>query len=429
MRSDRTPHPWRPRNRRTSGRAALPVIGLCAFAVVAGSTPATAATQTLGSTARVSVANGGRQAAGYPATSVSLSASGRYVAFTSQAPDLVTSDTNGTGNDAFVLDRSTRKVQLVSVLQDGTQPGPVRAGFGDTSVVGPVQLSAGGRWVAFTVETAAPHPYRQMFLRDRLTSKASMVEWGRVAAISPDGRFVAGYDEDLYAHISSVRVYDARTRQRTFVYESQDAVDSITGVAVSADGRFVAYGLVHADRTLASRDGVYRWDRQTGVASLIAQDGQNPVMTPDGRYVAYQSMGSYGTADPNGVLDVFRKDMLTRKIIRVSLAGLRTPANGASYPQSISANGDRVAFTSAATNLVAADTNRHTDVFVRDIRSAVTSRVSVASDGSQSNAGSSAPGISADGNHVSFLSRSSNLVPNDSNGQVDAFAFDIVPFK
>ena len=83
----------------------------------------------------------------------------------------------------------------------------------------------------------------------------------------------------------------------------------------------------------------------------------------------------------------------------------RSAAGGGQLGVAISADGRFVAFFSEASNLVPDDTNGHADIFVHDRRSGTTSRVSVASDGAEADAPSTAPSISADGRHVAFQSR------------------------
>src|SRR5438477_375290 len=109
---------------------------------------------------------------------------------------------------------------------------------------------------------------------------------------------------------------------------------------------------------------------------------------------------------------------------RVSVASGGTGANGASLSSALSADGRFVAFDSAATDLVAADTNGWTDVFVRDRQTGMTARVSVASDGTQANNVSSYCALSADGRFVAFQSDATNLVVDDTNGKTDVFVHD-----
>lgn len=93
---------------------------------------------------------------------------------------------------------------------------------------------------------------------------------------------------------------------------------------------------------------------------------------------------------------------------------------------SLSADGRYVAFVSSADNLVPGDTNRRSDVFVRDTLLGSTVRVSVATGGHQANNDSEHPSISADGRYVAFASWASNLVPGDTNRLEDVFVRDLV---
>src|SRR2546428_413238 len=109
---------------------------------------------------------------------------------------------------------------------------------------------------------------------------------------------------------------------------------------------------------------------------------------------------------------------------RVSVASDGTQANAGNADSAISADGRFVAFTSSATNLVPGDSNAVADVFVHDRMTATTERVSVASDGTQANGASDRAAISGDGRFVAFRSSASNLVPGDTNGALDVFVHD-----
>ena len=138
--------------------------------------------------------------------------------------------------------------------------------------------------------------------------------------------------------------------------------------------------------------------------------------------------------DTNGLSDVFVRDLRTHRTIRVSVTSrgrqaLCKAGGCESTEPALNANGRYVAFESSATNLVAGDTNRLADVFVHDLRSGRTERVSVSSAGRQAggdrtNNGSNAPAISADGRYVAFHSYASNLVRGDTNRVPDIFIRD-----
>ena len=113
-------------------------------------------------------------------------------------------------------------------------------------------------------------------------------------------------------------------------------------------------------------------------------------------------------------------------ITRVSVASDSTQGNGSSANSGISDDGRYVAFQSDANNLVPGDTNSTNDIFVRDRQLGTTTRVSVASDGTQGNEWSLYPTISGDGRYIAFESFADNLVSGDTdtNGAVEVFLYD-----
>jgi Tol biopolymer transport system component len=148
-------------------------------------------------------------------------------------------------------------------------------------------------------------------------------------------------------------------------------------------------------------------------------------ISADGRYVAFESLASNLVAgDTNGVQDVFVRDQVNGYTTRVSIATGGAQANGGSSGASISADGRYVAFQSDAGNLVPGDTNGAPDVFVRDRVTGATTRVSVATGGTQANNNSQRSAISADGRYVAFSSDANNLVAGDTNGCDDVFVHD-----
>jgi Tol biopolymer transport system component len=142
-----------------------------------------------------------------------------------------------------------------------------------------------------------------------------------------------------------------------------------------------------------------------------------------GRYVAFLSGASNLVAgDTNEDYDVFVRDRVTRVTERVSVGRGGVQANaGETFTVSMSAHGRYVAFESDASNLVAGDTNRRYDVFVRNRYRGTTQRVSVGPAGAQANSHSYYPTISAHGESVAFTSAATNLVTGDSNERADIF--------
>ncbi|MEA3402517.1 MAG: FlgD immunoglobulin-like domain containing protein [Armatimonadota bacterium] len=230
----------------------------------------------------------------------------------------------------------------------------------------------------------------------------------------------------------------ARTTERVSVANDGSQGSNYSALpSISADGRYVAFealasNLVPGD-TNNYRD-VFVHDRHTGQTTRVsvASDGWQanhraccPSISADGRYVAFEALSSnLVPGDTNGWWDVFVHDQQTGQTTRVSVASDGIQADGLSFAPSISADGRYVAFYSDAVNLVPVDTNGWWDVFVHDQQTGQTTRVSVASDGTQGNDRSRGPSISADGRYVAFNSYASNLVPGDTNGQRDIFVHD-----
>src|SRR5437016_1083416 len=153
-------------------------------------------------------------------------------------------------------------------------------------------------------------------------------------------------------------------------------------------------------------------------------------LSADGRFVAFDSAATNLVAgDTNGTTDVFVHDRQTGMTERVSVASDGTQGNNASSYPALSADGRFVAFDSDATNLVAGDTNGATDVFVHDRQTGATERVSVTSGGGTQGNGNSGgffafPALSTDGRLVAFQSDATNLVAGDTNGATDVFVHD-----
>ena len=143
----------------------------------------------------------------------------------------------------------------------------------------------------------------------------------------------------------------------------------------------------------------------------------DPVLSPDGNWVGFSSLASnLVSGDTNGTRDVFLKNLSTSKTIRVSVRTDGRQANGASSVDDVSNGGKQVVFHSYATNLVKNDANNRGDVFLRDRLAATTIRVS--RDGPvESNGESFGASIAADGGQVVFQSWGTNLGDDeDTNG-------------
>src|SRR3990172_9405691 len=263
-------------------------------------------------------------------------------------------------------------------------------------------------------------------------------------AISADGTIVA-----FRASASNLVPSDTNGADDIFVRDRQGgatervSVDSAGAqadgssyeAAVSGDGRYVAFrspatNLVAAD-TNALGD-IFVHNRQTGATERVSvssaggqgSGGHNyqPSVTGDGRYVAFRSVASnLVPGDDNAVQDIFVHDRQTGATERVSVTSAGGQATNNSYEPTISGNGRYVTFRSRAADLVAGDTNANDDIFVHDLQTGTTERVSVASGGGQSDGYSANPTITSDGRFVGFYSNASDLTSNDANAAGDIF--------
>jgi Tol biopolymer transport system component len=157
-------------------------------------------------------------------------------------------------------------------------------------------------------------------------------------------------------------------------------------------------------------------------ANAFSYSGQ---ISADGRFVAFDSDANNLVAgDTNGHTDVFLRDLQLGTTVLVSLDSTGAQTNNGSGTPTVSSDGRYVAFESDATNLVAGDTNNLGDIFVKDMQTGTVSIATVDSSGLQANGVSSFASISGDGRYVVFNSEANNLVPNDVNGVEDIFVHD-----
>jgi len=267
-------------------------------------------------------------------------------------------------------------------------------------------------------------------------------------SIGGDGRFVAfaSVASNLgpvvgTRGISNVYLFDFVTGSATLISQGINGAPAnapSTTPSVSADGSTVAF----ASRASNLVPGTSRHLSEifvraaTGAIRLITvgfggvqpdADSTEPAISADGRFVAFTSDADNLIAgDQNGASDVFVVDLQTGTIQRVSVSTSGREANGASYNPSISGDGSLVSFTSDASNLVRGDHNHVPDVFVHDMATGVTKRVSVSSSGREQNASVPAPfteisDLSADDHYVVFDSNATNLVRGTAVGHTNVF--------
>lgn len=402
---------------------------------------------TLPSTVLISVESAGSQS-NSDCDEPSVSSDGRYIAFESSADNLVAGDTNQC-IDVFVRDRVAGTTVRVSVNSTGTQ--------GNAHSRAP-SISSDGRYVAFGsyATNLAPgdtNNHQDVFVRDgvagstvRVSVDSSGVQGDSYSfnpSISSDGRHVAfeSVATNLAAGDTNALgdVFARDTVAGTTVRVSVDSSgvegdDQSAHPSISSDGRYVAFestatNLVAGDmngfadvfvRDLVAGATVLASIGSTGVQGNL--DSFSPSIAPDGRYVVFgSSADNLAAGDTNGNPDIFMRDTFTGTTARVSVDSQGAQSDGQCASASVSSDGRSVAFWSDATNLVAGDTSGDMDIFVRDTVAGTTVRVSVDSSGAQANHYSFSPCISPNGLYVAFGSNASNLVTGDANGQADVF--------
>jgi Tol biopolymer transport system component len=399
---------------------------------------------------RLSVSSAGIQANRY-SFETSVSSDGRFVAFASTGSNLVPNDVNGVA-DVFLRDRSARTTERVSVTGTGDEPNG--ASF-ESSVSADGRFVAFAS-DASNLVTRDGDNATDVFVRDRALSRTERVSVGAggvegngsssLCSLSANGRFVAfaSTASNLVAGDSNgvrdifVRDRALGTTERVSASATGRAANGASGQPfVSADGRFVSFtskasNLVPVDTNGVAdvflRDRTARTTRRVSVRSDGGQpDGPSSEssLSRDGRIVVFQSLASGLVAgDTNAGSDVFVHDRVSRATTRVSVTSGGTEAHGNSSlgeQLAISSDGRLVAFASGAGNLVPDDGNGISDVFVRDRALGSTTRLSLSEAGRAGNGTSWRPAIAPTGSHVAFLSAASNLVPFDTNGVQDVF--------
>lgn len=425
------------------------LVGRSLGTLALGACMITSALAQTGSTGRMSISTAGAEG-NNPSREPAMSANGRYVAFMSYSANLVPGDTNGQ-RDVFVRDRITGTTERVSVSSAGAQANSW-SDYPSISADGRYVAFVSDASNLVANDTNAT---RDIFVYDRTahtTTRVSLTDGGLQAngssdypSISLDGRYVAFVSDatDMVANdtnaLRDVFVRDrlAGTTERVSISTAGGEGDNESDFpAISGDGSVVAFISLASNLVANDTNGAYdvfARDRNAGTTervsvSTLGGDSNGfteffPCVSDNGRYVAFESSATDLIAnDTNGFLDVFVRDRQTSTTIRASFASGGVQATGPSGAPSISGNGRYVAYSSTATDLVAGDTNGQSDVFVTDLQTLETIRASVSNAGAQGDLGSNEAAISSDGNFVAFRSDATNLVGGDTNAIEDIFA-------
>ena len=367
-----------------------------------------------GTNVLVSVAtNGG--SADYSSAEAAISSDGRYVAFTSSADNLVPGDTNN-AQDVFVRDLQSGTTVLVSVSIGGSGPG-------NGASYSPA-ISSGGRYVLFRSRAlnlalgSFTAGYENLFVRDLqigtnyALTHTTFTSGSPVGSMTPDGRFVA-FCGGISGSTAKLYVWDSQLAELVYT----NAVSGIVSLALSTNGNRIAYyntGGLSPALSAVDRVANTRWT--IGPVTSGARSGLR--FSSDGRFLAYAARLNYTSSK------VYLYDFQTATNMLVSRG---YNSGGAAYLASdspdISADGRFVAYHSVEADMVPGDTNGVADVFLYDQLAGATTLLSASRFGNASaDNPSRAPVFSGDGQTLVLESWGSDLVAQDFNHSKDVFA-------
>jgi hypothetical protein len=384
-----------------------------------------------------------------------VSEDGRYVAFTTGATNLVPSNAPANLSQVFVRDRFTSTTMLESVKPNGDFP---------RNAGGSLVLSPNGHYLAFTGSFAGDDGSLNVYVKDlqngsitlaspRYTTNAPPFDgnMGGVQGVSNDGRFVV-FQSSGGQFIPGVpdgydKIYVRDLANQTYILASSNIAGEVADsssfdASMSADGRYVMYGSVanNLDPNRPSFNGFprpsdqYIKDLQTGTVRTVSTGPNGEygnarsfagTISPDGTHIVFSSVATNFGYSVSGFPNVYVKDITTGQLTFVT-GGRNVPGTGVSSGSlSISGDNQHVLFIDAHNN----DSVSVQDVMEWDQASGQLTMITIPP----------APGtfpapphnvttqaLTFDGQAV-FSSRTSNLVPNDTNGAGDIFFYGRLP--
>lgn len=366
---------------------------------------------------RVSTALDGTEA-NHNSYEAAVSDDGSVIAFRSSADNLIAGDDNDLP-DVFVRDYGLGTLEWANLDLDGT---PTNTALYRNAFF--PSVSDDGSRVSFSIYPGVTH----LSIRDRIADATTEILMGgsgrerEEPQISGNGRFLVFHSQVDFQGVepATVRPLDDNDNAAfdVFLYDIDGAgtiaLERINRPDFSSDPSCI--GAVPPDCPEGNGDSM---------SASVSDDGA--------RIAFYSYATDLVPDDSNGLEDVFVKFRfdgqgmpvgIAGPLIRASVASDGTQADGDSYDPVLSGDGEFVVFRSLASNLVLGDTNGVWDIFVHEIATGLTQRVSVASDGTEADRGSFSAQISDDGRFVVFRSNASNLVADDSNERFDIFVHD-----
>ena len=381
----------------------------------------------------------------------SISYDASRVVFQSRQPNLVAGDTNGLF-DIFLFERRSKDISRISVSSAGAQATgssfkPEISGNGRfvvyhsnaTNLVGNAQANATSNVFRFDIDTATTELVSVNLAgdgADGVSNAQDLTTDGSLVVFDSDAPGLVAQDTNGL-HDIFVRDMDNATTERIVAFDGAQPNGASFAPTVTETGRYVAFeslatNLVDAD--VGSALNVYLYDRVLDVIELVsaapngsAADGAstNPVVSRLGRYVAFTSQATnLVAADGNGVSDVFRFDRFTKDIERVTtnFEGEDSQAGGGS--PSMADRGEIVSFTSASSDILETPSQFTPLVYQKDMRTGRVRVVSTSSEGALADAASVNTATDRSGRYVAYTSVASNLDGDDLNPLEDIYLTD-----
>lgn len=333
---------------------------------------------------------------------------GRYSVFYSLASNLL-----GQGVDTNnQLDIFRKDLKTGEIIRVSTSGGNTQLSAGVPTDVYELDISPDGRYVLFSTTGKLVYEdnngLEDVYMKDLTTQAITRIAGGGGALEPNNNGFIETYTGSASARFSPDGKY--------VVFESNRLIDPTDPSKTQTD--------------------IYRKNLATGQIERISLGANNQQgaghswdakYTPDGRYVIFSSIG-FGSNGYEGTTQILRKDLQTGALHVISADASGNLGGDHSLDAQISADGRYVVFASMARKLVPGDdTNENYDIFRKDLYTGAIVRVSTSRTGELSHGGDSrAPQISADGRYVVFTSQANNLVPNDTNDAQDIFRKDMV---
>lgn len=419
-----------------------------------------------GTTTRV-LGTGGSQG-GFSVDVYDISEDGTQVLFGTFSNNYVLNDTNDS-TDLFVYNTQSGIIERVSVDSMGNEAN----GASQTA-----QMDASGRYITFESKATNLDPndstsLKDVFLHDRQTGVTQLVNYTRlnnhqdslISAVSPciaaqsnmikigfRSAHPMDFDEDIYGlyDIFARNMNNNTTTRITNAdlggpYPVHAGVKSSLDPSSSNTGRYIAFStnaqnlgfdpsLLEPDKNLdLIQSQIIRLDQQTGLVTPISlnisgkysnSSSDEPSINSSGTLIGYSSYATDLVADDtNNLKDIFVSEV-SGQTYRVNVASDGSESNGLSIHPAIASQSRIIAFESSATNLVTNDNNNRSDIFIHELDSAVTERVSISTLGVESDQHSRSPAISQDGRYVVFENSSDVLVTGDTNNSQDIFMRD-----